>query len=145
MAGLVSTLKRFKAEKVQALPTRIVRETVEEFSDSLVRQWSPYGDPALWKAPPPIDYQPGNFRSSWFLSIGAASGETTEATNHDQEPWHMERLADAKAGERIYLSNSAPHASSLEFGHSTQAPGGIMVSAMEFEGIALSIAGRLSR
>lgn len=145
MAGLVATLRKFKRERVQELPTRIVVETVREFSDQLVRFWSPYGDPALWKAPPPADYVPGNFRSSWFLSIGAPSGETTTATNHDQEPWHMERLNDFKPGEGVYLANNAPHASSLEAGHSEQAPVGIMVNAMEFPGIAYNVARRLAR
>jgi len=142
--SLVADLKRFKRERVQELPSRIVAETVREFSDRLVRQWSPYGDPALWKAPPPADYRPGNFRSSWFLSIGAASGETTAATDHDQEPWHMERLTDFRAGESVFLSNNAPHASSLEFGHSIQAPNGIMVNAIEFDGIANGVARRIA-
>jgi len=142
--SLVADLKRFKRERVQELPSRIVAETVREFSDRLVRQWSPYGDPALWKAPPPADYRPGNFRSSWFLSIGAASTETTTSTDHDQEPWHMERLADFKVGESVFLTNSAPHAGALEHQHSSQAPFGIMVNALEFEGIAYSAARRIA-
>jgi hypothetical protein len=137
-------LRRFKQERVQDLPARIVAETVREFGDSLVTEWSPLGDPALWKSAPPADYKPGNFRSSWFLSIGAASNETTEATG-DQEVHHMERLSDFKVGEAIYLSNSAAHAGALEAAHSSQAPTGIMVNAMEFEGIAYNVARRLAQ
>lgn len=142
--SLAATLRRFKQERVQDGAARIVRATVEEFADQLVRIWSPYGDPALWKAPPPADYRPGNFRSSWFLSIGAASGEQTTSSDHDQEPWHMERLADFKVGEGVFLSNSAPHASSLEYGHSEQAPTGIMVNAGEFMRMAEQAARRIA-
>lgn len=136
-----ATLRRFKQEKVQALPARIIREVVEEFSGSLVTEWTPYGQPETWKAPPPADYRPGNLQSSWFLSVGSPSTEQTNATDH-REVHHLERLADVKPGERIYLSNNAPHASSIETGHSSQAPGGILVNAMEFEGIVNSIARR---
>lgn len=144
MAGLAESLRRFKRERVQEMGAQIVRETVEEFSDRLVRQYSPYGDPALWKAPPPADYRPGNFRSSWFLSLGAPSGETTESTDHDTAPWHMDLLAGLRLGELVYLSNSAPHAEALENGHSSQAPVGVMWSAIEFEGIAMTVARRIA-
>lgn len=141
--SLAATLRRFKQERMEELPARIVTETVREFGDSLVTDWSPLGNPELWKSAPPADYRPGNFRSSWFLSIGAPSTETTESTT-DREVHHMERLSDFRTGETISLSNSADHASSLEAGHSSQAPTGIMWSAMEFEGIAYSVARRLS-
>ena len=56
----------------------------------------------------------------------------------------MERLADVKAGERIYISNSAPHASSIEAGWSHQAPAGVLVNGpLEFERIVHQVAGRL--
>lgn len=143
--SLAEALRRFKREKIQEAPARIVRETVAEFSDQLVRFWTPYGDPALWKAPPPADYRPGNLRSSWFLSVGQASTETTTSTEHDQEPWHMERLNGAEPGQPIYLSNNAPHAGAIEAGHSEQSPAGIMVNAMSFEGIAYDVARRIAR
>lgn len=141
--SFVGTLRRFKQEKVQSLPTRIIREVVEEFGGSLVAEWSPIGQPETWKSPPPADYKPGNFRSSWFLSIGAPSTETTTATDQ-REIHHLERLTDFRAGETICLSNSAPHAGAIEGGHSMQAPTGILVNAMEFEGMALTIARRLA-
>lgn len=138
-----ANLRRFKRERVQELPARIVRETVREFSESLVAEWTPYGQPETWKSPPPADYRPGNLQSSWFLSIGSVSTETTEATDH-REVHHMERLADFKAGERVFLSNSAPHAGAAESGHSQQAPTGILVNGpLEFERIVHQVAGRL--
>ena len=141
--SFVGTLQKFKREKVQALPARIIAETVREFSGSLVSEWTPYGQPETWKAPPPANYRPGNLQSSWFLSIGAPSLEQTTATDQ-REVHHLERLADFRSGETISLSNSAPHAGAIEGGHSMQAPTGILVNAMEFEGMALSIARRLA-
>jgi hypothetical protein len=141
--GLAADLRRFKRERVQGLSARIIRQTVEEFAGSLVTEWTPYGQPETWKAPPPSGYRPGNLQSSWFLSIGSVSTEVTEATDH-REVWHIERLADFKAGERIYISNSAPHASAVEGGHSAQAPAGILVNGpLEFERIVHQVAGRL--
>lgn len=136
-------LAAFKRDRVQRDGTEIVRRTVLEFADAVVTQWSPYGDPTLWKSPPPAGYVPGNFQSSWFLAVGAPSGETTDATNH-REAHHIGRLADFKLGETIYLTNSAAHAGALEAGHSTQAPVGIMWSAQEFSPMAAAVARRVA-
>ena len=56
---------------------------------------------------------------------------------------HLNRLADVKAGETVYLSNNAPHAGAIEGGHSMQAPGGILVNAFEFEPMVYTIARRI--
>lgn len=141
--SLGAQLRRFKKERIQEDAGRIVRETVEEFTGELVRVWSPLGDPGLWKAPPPADYRPGNFRSSWFLSIGSASGEMTEAVDRT-EINHIERLAEVKAGDRVFASNSAPHAGALEAGHSKQANLGLMVNAIEFQPMAYNVARRVA-
>lgn len=142
--SLAADLRRFKKERVQELPARIVTETVREFGGTLVNDWSPIGQPETWKSAPPADYRPGNFRSSWFLSIGAASGERTEATDQ-QEVHHLERLADFKVGETIYLGNGADHAGALESGHSQQAPVGIMtVGQAEFSPMAYAVARRIA-
>ena len=143
--SLAASLRKFKADRVQALPARIVRETVEEFSHQLVTDWSPLGNPELWKSTPPANYRPGNFRSSWFLSIGAPSFETTDATT-EREAHHMERLSDFRTGETINLSNSADHAGALNGGHSSQAPVGITpVGTAEFGPMAYAVARRLSQ
>lgn len=136
MTGFAAALRAHKA-KAMGLAHSIVRETVETFAASLVTTtqfngpWTPYGDPALWKAPPPADYRPGNLRSSWFLSVGSASSETTERTDILRVN-HLDQLPEKAAGERIFLSNSARHAGAIEGGHSSQAPVGIMVNAAEF-------------
>jgi len=142
--SLAASLRRFKADRVQALPARIVRETVEEFGERLVTDWTPLGNPELWKSPPPAEYRPGNLRSSWFFGVGSPSTERTERTDGRQING-LGALADVKAGDAVYLANSADHAGSIEAGHSSQAPTGIMVNAMEFEGIAYAVARRIAR
>lgn len=140
--SLAADLQRFKAKGMGNLDT-IVRETVLEFGDHLVTEWSPLGNPELWKSPPPADYRPGNFRSSWFLSVGQASTEKTEAMNH-RAINGADRMGDHPAGQRIFLTNNADHASSLEAGHSRQAPVGVLWSAQEFSPIAAAVARRVA-
>lgn len=134
-----------RAHKAKALgrADRIVRETVEEFGGQLVTDWTPLGDPTLWKSPPPADYRPGNLQSSWFLTIGAPSTAKTERTDI-RAINGLDQLDGPVAGKLVYLANNADHAGAIEGGHSTQAPVGIMWSAQEFAPIAYSVARRLS-
>ncbi len=136
--GLAAGTRAYGAKAMDRLDD-IVRTTILRFSDSLVTDWTPLGDPVLWKHPAPADYVPGNLRSSWFYSVGAASGETTERTDV-QAMNGLERMPAHPAGEKHYLSNSARHATSIEAGHSSQAPVGIMWAAMEFEPLVYRVA-----
>ena len=138
--SLAADLRRFKAKAIGQVEA-VMRETVLQFAGSLVTDWTPFGDPTLWKAPPPADYVPGNLQSSWFLSVGAPSRETTPATNV-RAMNHLDRLPDRLAGQLIYLSNSAPHATAIEAGHSSQAPVGIMWASGEFGPMAEAFARR---
>lgn len=131
MAALADAVRAHKVKAFDQANT-IVRETIRTFGGRLVNEWTPLGDPLLWKSPPPADYRPGNLQSSWFYSPVRPSGETTEATN--QRRVHgLDRIPAAALGIRHYLSNNAPHALPIERGHSSQAPAGILWSAMEFE------------
>jgi hypothetical protein len=138
--GLALGAKRFREKSMTRLDT-IVREVTLEFGDQLATEWTPLGNPELWKSPPPADYRPGNLQSSWFCSVGAPSSETTERTDIRQIN-HLDRLPK-EAGSKVYFSNSAPHASAIENSHSSQAPVGIMWSASQFAPITAAIAARL--
>ena len=133
-----------RSHKAKAMGTldRVVRETTLEFADRLASEWTPLGNPELWKSPPPADYRPGNLQSSWFFSVGAPSKATTERTDI-RAVNDLDRLPE-RAGEKVYLSNNAPHAGAIEAAHSTQAPIGIMWAAGEFSPMAHAIARRLS-
>ena len=138
--GLAAGVRKHRLAALSKLD-RIVRESSLEFADRLVAEWTPFGNPELWKSPPPADYRPGNLQSSWFLSVGAPSRETTERTDI-RKMNHLDRLPEA-AGSKVYYSNSAPHASAIEGAHSSQAPAGIMWAAQEFSPMVAAIARRV--
>lgn len=130
-----------RAHKVKAFDKAdaIVKRTIETFGGRLVNEWTPLGDPLLWKSAPPADYRPGNLQSSWFYSLSRPSSEATEAVN-DRKVHGLDRLPASALGFVHYLSNSAPHAGEVERGHSSQAPVGIMWSAIEFEPMVRAMA-----
>ena len=140
--GLALGIRKHNQQALPALD-RIVRETTLEFADRLATDWTPLGNPELWKSPPPADYRPGNLQSSWFFSIGAPSRATTEATNI-RAVNDLDQLPE-KAGQKVYLSNNSPHAGAIEGGHSSQAPVGIMWAASEFSPMAATIARRIAQ
>lgn len=131
MGALADMVRQHKAKAFDKADM-IVKETITTFGGRLVKEWTPLGDPLLWKSPPPADYRPGNLQSSWFYAPNRPSTETTEATN-DRRVHGLDRLPASALGVRHYLSNNAPHALPIERGHSSQAPNGILWSAMEFE------------
>lgn len=141
---LAADLQRFKA-KAMGRADRIIRETVLEFGEQLVTDWTPLGNPELWKSPPPADYRPGNLQSSWFFSVGTPSTEKTDRTDI-RAINGLDRLPQDAAGQTAYLANSADHASSIEAGHSSQNPVGILsVGQAEFSPMAYAVARRLSQ
>lgn len=138
MAGLGELIRAHKVKAFDKANT-IVKETIETFGGRLVNEWTPLGDPLLWKAPPPADYRPGNLQSSWFYSANQPS--TRESTAVDiRQIRDFDKIPASALGIRHYLSNNAPHALPIERGHSSQAPAGILWSAMEFEPIVRTLA-----
>lgn len=136
--GLADLVRAHKAKAMTQAETVVVR-SLEVFGDRLVKDWTPLGDPLLWKAPPPADYKPGNLRSSWFYSQSAPSNQTTTATA-DREVHGLEGARNDPLGKRHFFSNSAAHAGAIESGHSSQAPVGILWSAIEFDPIVRALA-----
>lgn len=141
MAGFADALKQYRAKTATNLDT-VVAETVKEFGSRTVHEFTPLGDPTLWKSAPPADYRPGNLQSSWFYSEGRPTSATTDAVN-DREVHNLDAMPKDAAGRIHYLSNSAPHAASIEASHSSQAPAGILVNAQEFSFMANAIARRV--
>lgn len=77
----------------------------------------------------PEGYVGGRFRANWHLSIDVVENVTFE----EVDPSGQETIAalvsavsDFNAGQTAYLINNLPYAIPLEFGHSTQAPGGMV-------------------
>lgn len=81
-------------------------------------------------------YVGGRFRSNWQLTTGApAAGEIDEIESAGETIAKIVAGAgDLSAGEVAYLVNNLPYAIPLEYGHSTQAPAGMVrVTVAEFQ------------
>jgi hypothetical protein len=75
------------------------------------------------------DYVGGRFRANWHLSIDVVENVTFD----EVDPSGQETIAalvsavsDFTAGQTAYLINNLPYAILLEYGHSQQAPGGMV-------------------
>lgn len=75
------------------------------------------------------DYVGGRFRANWHLSINVVESVTFD----EVDPSGQETIAalvsavsDFTAGQTAYLINNLPYAIPLEYGHSQQAPGGMV-------------------
>lgn len=89
----------------------------------------------------PSGYVGGRFRGNWMFSIGAPDGTTTEEVDPSGAKSTARIVAGAlefKAGDTCYITNSLGYAIPLEFGHSTQAPGGMVrITVARFQQIVL--------
>ncbi|WP_397448132.1 hypothetical protein [Pseudomonas sp. NA-150] len=86
-------------------------------------------------------YVGGRFRGNWMFSIGAPDETTTDEVDKSGSK-SMARIRDGaiefSAGDIAYITNSLPYAIPLEFGHSTQAPSGMVrVTVVRFQQIVL--------
>lgn len=111
---------------------------------------SPVGNPELWRSPPPPGYVGGRFRGNWQVSFGAPA--TAEVQRVDPSGGATKAagavvLAAYRGGiNSIWLTNTVPYAQRLEYGWSSQAPGGMVrVTAAEFQRFVDDAARELSR
>jgi hypothetical protein len=87
------------------------------------------------------DYVGGRFRGNWMFSIGTPDNTTTDEIDPSGRK-STARIVDGaiefKAGDTAYITNSLPYAIPLEFGHSHQAPGGMVrITVARFQQIVL--------
>lgn len=88
------------------------------------------------KAPP--GYTGGRFKANWFVGMDSQPGDVTDdvdKTGALSNGRGMVMLESFKIGmNSIYFTNNLPYAYSLEFGHSKQAPGGMVrITAQDFQ------------
>lgn len=89
----------------------------------------------------PEGYVGGRFRGNWMFNIGTADSTTTE----EVDPSGVKSMArivggaiEFNAGDTCFITNSLGYAIPLEFGHSNQAPGGMVrVTVARFQQIVL--------
>ena len=90
---------------------------------------TPVGNPDLWQSPAPEGYVGGRLRGNWQTSTAAPATGTSE----EPDPSGAETLSAVQAfisalqgGQVTFLSNNLPYAVPVEYGHSTQAPEGMV-------------------
>lgn len=101
---------------------------------SSVIKMSPVGNPDLWKPvgqkAGPEGYVGGRFRANWNCSLNSIDRGTTEETDKSGSGTiskMVQACKDADANDSVFLTNSLPYASRLEYkGHSSQAPKGMV-------------------
>lgn len=83
----------------------------------------------------PVDT--GRFRANWMLTVGHPSDDTTLSTAPPTPP----ATGHVDFGDTVFIANNLEYAEALEFGHSAQAPSGIVrVTASRFEEIVRNVA-----
>lgn len=87
------------------------------------------------------DYVGGRFRGNWMFGVGSPDNSTTEEIDPSGKT-SSARIRDGviefSPGDVCYITNSLPYAIPLEFGHSSQAPGGMVrVTIARFQQIVL--------
>jgi hypothetical protein len=101
-----------------------LQEVVIEIGNSVIRM-------------SPVDT--GRFRGNWQFSISSPATGTLDALDKGGGDTAARIAGDAlffKAGETAYIVNNLPYAVRLEYGHSDQAPGGMVrITLARFQAI----------
>ncbi|TLP74743.1 hypothetical protein FEA48_11045 [Pseudomonas nitroreducens] len=84
----------------------------------------------------PAGYVGGHFRANWQFGIGSAPGGEVDGIDPSGGATASRLVMEItalRAGEDAYLVNNTPYAIPLEYGHSTQAPAGMVrLAAADF-------------
>jgi len=122
-------------EKAKAAPALVMRKaTIDLFSAVVMR--TPVGNPDLWAGPAPKGYVGGRLRANWIVSFDRPDPTTTGAidkTGSATIAKGITVITHADGEQDIWMTNNLPYALPVEYGHSTQAPAGMVrVSVAEF-------------
>lgn len=131
MSNSTSFLQSINAfvDRAKANNELVVKKGCIEVLQDIIRM-SPVGQPELWQGYAPKGYVGGRFRGNWQISFNVpATGELDRI-----DPTGMETLKDGieQIGQytcsvkSVYFTNNVPYSVRLEFGHSKQAPNGIV-------------------
>lgn len=112
------------AEQAQEAIDETLQEVVIELGNSLIRM-------------SPVDT--GRFRGNWQFSIGTPASGSLDVNDPSGNETSARIVGDSilfKAGETAYIVNNLPYAIPLEYGHSDQAPGGMVrITLARFQAI----------
>lgn len=90
----------------------------------------------------PVDT--GHARGNWNVAIGGPDDTTSPASLEMDGPALPRQLPAIQAGDEVWLTNAVPYIEALEYGHSKQAPAGMVrVTAAELVPLVEQIVTRL--
>lgn len=131
-------------KKAQANADQVLRAVSIALLNNIVIR-TPVGNPDLWKGDkygfirPPKGYVGGRLRGNWQVTVGdPPSGEidTIDPTGQISVMRAQTVISEAHCGPPIYIINNLPYAIPVEYGHSKQAPEGMVrLAAIEFQNI----------
>lgn len=110
-------------EKATAAPDLVVRKVATDLLTNIVKRT-------------PVDT--GRARASWIIGLNRFEGPTqytaTDKNGNRTVLQGMARLSDYKPGDTVYIGSRLPYILPLEFGHSNQAPVGMVrISVAEWQ------------
>ncbi|WP_040263673.1 HK97 gp10 family phage protein [Pseudomonas massiliensis] len=112
------------AQQSQDAIDETLQEVVIELGNSLIRM-------------SPVDT--GRFRGNWQFSIGTPASGSLDTNDPSGNETSARIVGDSilfKAGETAYIVNNLPYAIPLEYGHSEQAPSGMVrITLARFQAI----------
>jgi hypothetical protein len=119
-------------KKAQGNTELVVRGLALRTLRSLVMK-SPVGDPVTWQHPAPPGYVGGQFRGNWFVQEVNAPVTTPEVDKDGGNTIAAGaiEIAHFHVGGKLYILNHLPYAQALEYGHSGQAPQGMVRITVE--------------
>lgn len=125
--SFTSDINKFVA-KTKGRNAAMVEAVALEMSKRLIMR-TPVGDPSLWKRPPPPGYKGGQAKANWFSTVGSPSSTVAIGLIDPSGAVSIARAIAASkqaAGNIFYIVNGLPYMRKLEYGHSTQAPNGMV-------------------
>ena len=133
MAGFAEQVGAFTRKAESKIETAIRKIALDVFTEVIMMS--------------PVDT--GRFRGNWQCAIGSAPSGILELDDKTGTAVLAKAQAEAlglKAGQTIFLVNNLPYAQALEYGHSQQAPGGmIRLTVQRWKPIVEAVGRELSK
>lgn len=136
------------AEKAKMSADQVVRHVTLEIAENVVFR-TPVGNPSVWLSlnpytdmktgkvvtsrKPPPGYVGGRARANWQFAEGEIpAGEVDEVDPRGNSTVARlaGQIAQSRAGGVTYIANNLPYILPLEYGHSQQAPAGMVRVAL---------------
>ena len=138
LGGALSEVLKEYSHLSKAKTNRAIKKTVVRVWGNIIKM-TPVGNPDLWlyKHPTrgyidyvgylgkPDGYVGGRARNNWFVGMSVGSEVTTE-TGKKGSAYISKSLPKDVLNNRLFLYNNLPYITRLEYGHSSQAPKGMV-------------------